>query len=93
MSPLPPLLHSLTASHHVSVSARYSWWPWTDHPNRNVIGWRGESHDGGPTVFVYLVPDLDAERPTINVYLRLMPGGPDDVDQLVGTVDIDRRDQ
>ena len=63
------LFHMIRVSNHVSINAHINWFPWSNHPDRVAIGWKGEPHDGGPPVYCYLIPDLDEAIPIVNLYI------------------------
>jgi hypothetical protein len=63
-----PLIHVIGVASHAGVPARANWYPWTDD-NWQYVGWRVEPHDGGESVYVYLVPDLEADVPLVGIYI------------------------
>lgn len=62
-----PLVHMLAVASHAGVPAGLNWYPWQTN-DRQYHGWRIEPHGEGEPMFLYFVPDLDAEGLRASVY-------------------------
>jgi hypothetical protein len=52
-----------------------------------AIGWKAEHHDTSiPPMYCYLIPDLDAETPMVNVYIGIH--GDPDLDPLLMVLEV-----
>jgi hypothetical protein len=69
------LYHAVRVSSHVSLDAGVNYFPWTEKPERNMLGWRAVSHFGEPDRIIALRPDLDAPVPTVEVVVIHDDGG------------------
>ena len=81
------LFHMIRVSNHVSIEAGVNWFPWSNHPSRVAIGWKAEHHDTSiPPMYCYLIPDLEADTPMVNVYIGIH--GDPDLDPLLMVLEV-----
>lgn len=62
------LIHVIGVASHAGVPARANWFPWTDN-DWQYVGWKVVPYDGGETFYVYLVPDLEDDTRSVNIYI------------------------
>lgn len=80
------LFHMIRVASHASRLAGINWFPWSNHPERNVIGWKGEPHDGSPPIYCYMVPDMEATSPSMLVYMG--DAGDPALDALITSIEV-----
>jgi len=85
-TPPPVLFHMLRVANHVSINAKVNWYPWSNHPDKVAVGWEAIPHEGGPSIFCYLIPDLMAMTPKMNVYLGT--AGDPALDPIVTSIEV-----
>lgn len=70
MSELGRVRHVLQARSHLGATGDFSFMPWTgDHPDYPYMGFKLEFLDSTePTVYIYLAPRVDTDRPLIALY-------------------------
>lgn len=62
-----PILHVLACASHAGLPAQANWYPWSDD-TQSFIGWRIQSHTDGSESFLYVVPDLEATVPAVEIF-------------------------
>lgn len=87
MSELGEVRHVLQARSHLGATGEFSFMPWTgsDPLGYPYMGWRIELLTNEEPRYLYLMPNLESERPLIGVYFGTH--GDHTKDKLIGELE------